>query len=201
MGSLSFPMSMIKKITNLIFEAFMLKEIKHEGRRMIHMKDPDSVAEHSLNAAQIWYILAKMEWADANKVATMLVWHDLAETRIGDVHKVWAWYIKDKKQIEKKVMEDQLAGFDFGPEIKEYFDEYENRLTIEWKIAKDADYLEQAFQAKIYMEIGYEKAHDRIENVGNALKTESAKKVWDQMIKMHSTDRWKEENLKDLSNV
>lgn len=63
----------------------------------MHIKQPDTVAEHSLNAAQIGYILAKMEWADANKVATMLVWHDIAETRIGDMHKVAIWYIKNKK--------------------------------------------------------------------------------------------------------
>jgi 5'-deoxynucleotidase YfbR-like HD superfamily hydrolase len=38
----------------------------------------------------------------------MLIWHDLAETRIGDFHKVGARYIPNKKEIEKQVMKDQL---------------------------------------------------------------------------------------------
>ena len=52
---------MLQKITNLIFEGLHLKRIKHEGWRMCGIENPDSVAEHSLNAAQIGYILAKME--------------------------------------------------------------------------------------------------------------------------------------------
>jgi len=192
---------MVKKITNLIFEAFHLKNIKHEWWRMCWVENPDSVAEHSLNAAQIWYILAKMEWADANKVATMLVWHDLAETRIWDFHKVAARYINDKKTIEKNVMHDQLTWLPFESEIKEIFHEYEERTTLEWKIAKDADYLEQAFQAKIYLEKWYVNADDWIINVWKALKTNSAKQIWEEMTSTSFVDWWKENKLKNLNNV
>ena len=52
---------MLTKITQLIFEGMHLKQIKHEGFRLAQIPYPDSVAEHSLLAAQIGYILAKME--------------------------------------------------------------------------------------------------------------------------------------------
>ena len=192
---------MQKNLCHFIFEAFHLKNIKHEWWRLCWVENPDSVAEHSLNAAQIWYILAKMEWADAMKVVTMLVWHDLWETRIWDFHKVAARYIEHKKKIEKEVMHDQLTWLPFEKELKDIFHEYEERTTLEWKIAKDADYLEQAFQAKVYVEKWYKEAEDWIINVWNALKTESAKKIWNEMQSVSFVDWWKEKKLKNLKNT
>ncbi|HCY20929.1 TPA: hypothetical protein DIC40_03620 [Patescibacteria group bacterium] len=122
---------MLQKIVNLIFESLHLKNLDHIGFKYLHIKQPDTVAEHSLNAAQIGYILAKMEGADANKVATMLVWHDIAETRIGDMHKVAVGYITNKKELERQVMKDQFNGLDFGEEIQTYFQEMDDRLTLE----------------------------------------------------------------------
>ena len=72
-----------------------------------------------------------MEGADAEKVATMLVRHDLAETRIGDIHKVGARYWINKKEVETKVLQDQVAGLAFGDDIFELFEMYEERTTLE----------------------------------------------------------------------
>lgn len=182
---------MLKKIVTFIFEALHLKRIKHEWRRLAWINYPDSVAEHSLSAAQIWYILADMEWADSERVASMLVWHDLAETRIGDIHKVGARYWTKKTETEKHVLHDQCAALSFGPAIQDLFDEYEQRNTKEWRIAKDADYLEQAFQAKIYLEQGYAAAQDRINNVWAVLLTESAQYLRKHMQEAQSYDWWK----------
>ena len=194
---LSFIYPMMKKLVQFIFEALHLKHIKHEWWRMAWVQFPDSVAEHSLNAAQIGYILAKMEGVDANKVAAMLVRHDIAETRIGDIHKVGTKYITNKKEIETKVLHDQVDHLEFGNNIFELFDEYEERKTLEWIIAKDADYLEQAFQAKVYQEQGHEACENWIENVGKALKTASAKQLWKQMQEGRSSDWWREKREKN----
>lgn len=114
-----------------MFEMQHLKAIKHEGWRIIGVQFPDSVAEHSLCAAQIAYVLAKMEGADALRVTAMLVWHDMAETRIGDLHKVATHYIKGKDVFEDRVMEDQLESVGFGSEIMELVREYELHETPE----------------------------------------------------------------------
>jgi putative hydrolases of HD superfamily len=192
---------MINRITNLIFEAFHLKQVKHEGWRLAWIENPDSIAEHSLNAAQIWYILAKMEWADANKVAMIMIWHDFAETRIWDIHRIWTRYMNNKKEIENAIMDEQFGWLEFEEEIRSAFKEYEEKITLEWKIAKDADYLEMAFQAKIYKEKWYAEAEDWIANVWRSLRTESAKSIWNEMIKTSFVDWWKENKLKNLSNT
>lgn len=128
----------------------------------------------------------------------MLVWHDLAEVRIGDHHKIAARYVRNKREIEDEVMADQLAGLDFGEDIAGLFSQYEDRSTLEGSIAKDADYLEQAFQGKIFVETGYHVAQNWIDNVGKALRTESAKAVWREMCASHSTDWWLKTTLKRL---
>lgn len=189
---------MVKKYVNLLFEALHLKRIKHEWIRFAWVQYPDSVAEHSLIAAQIWYILAKMEWADSAKVATMLVWHDIAETRIWDIHKVASKYLKNKDEIELDIMNDQFDWFDFKKEILAMFHEYENGTTLEWKIAKDADYLEQVFQWREYVENWFLHAQDWIDNVWKVLKTKSAKILFDEAIKSSFTDWWRENKLKKL---
>jgi hypothetical protein len=67
---------------------------------------------------------------------------------------------------------------------------FETRADEVGIIAKDADYLEQAFQAKIYLEQGYVAAQTWITNVGNALKTSSAKQLRSDLQARKSTDRW-----------
>ena len=70
------------------------------------------------------------------------------------------------------------------------------RITLEWKIAKDADYLEQAFYAKYYVEIWYEAAQDWINNVWKTLQTDSAKKLFNEMLNTSFSQWW--EGLKQV---
>lgn len=172
----------MKSLIILLFEMQHMKMVKHEGWKVAWVKDPDSIAEHSLCAAQIWYILAKLEWADPFKVTTILVWHDWPETRIWDLHRVWKYYIKNKKEIEKQIIWDQLQWIDFAKDIQDLFEEYEEWTSLEWIIAKDADYLEQAFQAKIYTECGYKHTQRWIDNIRPVLKTSSAKEILEKLI-------------------
>ena len=104
---------MIHTLTKFIFEALHLKHVKHEGWRIIGVEHPDSVAEHSLCAAQIAYIIAKMEGVDACKCATMLLWHDMTEARIGDLHRNASKYLTNKQQAEELALHDQVSGLDF----------------------------------------------------------------------------------------
>jgi len=183
--------SMLKRIVNLIFEWQMLKRKKREWRRLAWVEFPESVAEHSLSTAQIWYILAQLEWADANKVVTMLVRHDFSETRIWDIDKIGAAYLDNKKQAEAKINKEQFWELEIFSQLVEYLHEYKKRDTLEWKIAKDADLLECAFQAKQYLENWHTSVQDRIDNVWQALQTESAKQIREEMTKSSFTD-WRQ---------
>lgn len=180
----------VKKIVNFVFELSQLKRQRHSGFQLAGVKNPDTVAEHSLRAAQVGYILAIMEGdADPEKVATMLIIHDNAETRVGDQHKVAARYFSSK-QAQNQVTQDQLASL--GETIQEtwsgYWREYENRNTKEGVVAKDADWLELAFQAKEYVDLGFSGAQEWIDNVERALETNSAKKILAQMKETKFTE-------------
>jgi putative hydrolases of HD superfamily len=182
----------IKKVTNFIFELSQLKRQKHSGWLLAGVKDPDTVAEHALRAAQIGYILAVMEGnANPEKVACMLMIHDNAEARIGDQNKLSARYYSNT-EAEQSAFDEQSDGV--SKELKEkwqaYFQEYENRTTKEGIVAKDADWLETAFQAKEYFDMGYKSTMDWMNNVEKALETESAKKIFAEMKKTEFTEWW-----------
>lgn len=186
---------MLHKLSTFIFELNHLKRIKHEGYRLIGIQNPSSVGEHSLRAAQIAYILAIMEeHPEPEKIASMLVFHDIGECRIGDLHKVARRYCSPDEEGAVEEQTEHLGTV--GEKIFALWKEVEERSTPGGIIAKDADYLEMAFQAKEYLEQGYTHASDWISNVGNALKTASAKKLWEEMQHIHSSSWW--EGLKKL---
>ncbi len=182
----------IKKIVNFIFELSILKKQKRSGWMLAGVNNSTSIAEHQLRAAQIGYILATMEGnKNPEKVATILLIHDNGEARIGDQNKVAARYV-DKKEPELKVFAEQLEGLGEVVEQRwaQYFAEFENRSTPEGIIAKDADWLETAFQAKEYLDLGHASAQDWIDNVEKALETNSAKQIMAEMKKTKFTDWW-----------
>ncbi|MCK5084331.1 MAG: HD domain-containing protein [Candidatus Pacebacteria bacterium] len=178
-----------KNIINFIFEMKQLSRIKHEGWRMIGIEDPESVADHSLRSAQIGFILAKLEeYENPCEVCSMIVFHDMAESRIGDVHRVANRYIEVE---EEKVVEEQTRKLDeIGEEIFEMWKQAENRSTAAGIIARDANWLDMAFTAKAYMEIGYKYAKDWMNNIEKSLKTKSAKELFNELKRSDSNEWW-----------
>jgi len=71
-----------------------------------------------------------------------------------------------------------------------YFEEIEERNTKEGIIAKDADWLDAAFTAKEYYDLGNQLGMDWVINVGKALETESAKELLSAMLEARFTDWW-----------
>jgi len=178
-----------KDILNFIFELGQLKKIEHEGWRLAGVNHPETVSDHGLRAAQIGFILAKMEkYKNPFEICTIIVFHDIAECRTGDVHKVANRYIK---RDEKRAIKDQLAKLDnIGKEIFDLWQQAENQTTIAGKIARDADLLEQAVTAKEYLEQGHLLTQDWLNNVAKSLKTKSAKDLLDSLKETKSTDWW-----------
>ncbi|MFW5719903.1 MAG: HD domain-containing protein [Candidatus Dojkabacteria bacterium] len=192
-------MSLTKTILKFIYELGMLRRVQHEGYKLagVNRFEINSVAEHSLRAAQIAFILGHMEgYSNPHELCSMLVFHDMDECRIGDLHKVAKRYISlpDKSEI----VEEQTHGLgEAGAEIKRlYTGTSYSAGTQVGDIAKDADYLEQAFTAKEYLEKGYEFAQDWINNVEKALHTQSAKELLKELEKTPSSSWW--EGLKKL---
>ena len=162
-------------IKQFIFELGHLRRIKHEGWRLVGWDNPDSVAEHSLRAAQIAFILAKMEnYDNPYEVVTMAVFHDRAEARIGDLHKMAARYVEAD---EKQAAQEQVEAFEFGAELQEMWEAVDEHKNVAGTIAKDADYVEQIFMARELVELGYATAQQWIVNASKRLRTKSAQEL------------------------
>lgn len=179
------------KITNFIFELGALKNVKRSGWWMINVKDPENVAEHSFRAGVIGYILAHMEKVDVSKVTMMGLFNDLHEARLNDLHKVGHRYI-DFRSAETKAHKEQTESLgEIGKEMFSFHEEFKKQETKESIVARDADLLENAYQAKEYIEIGYHDAQDWINNIKKHLRTKSAKKLIVELEETSSNDWWR----------
>ena len=181
----------MKTIINFIHELSQLRHQVHTGWWKIGIKNPPTIAEHAFRAAQIAYVLAIMEGdVDPNKVASITMFHDNAETRIGDQDKVAARYFSIKK-AESVAFNEQTKSLprSMKEKLQENFSEYKNRATKESIISKDADWLEQAFQAKEYIDMGYKSAQSWIDSFDGKFKTKSAKAIFLKM-KESEYDDW-----------
>lgn len=181
-----------KKLCDFIFELNNLKKFRHSGTMFAGVHQPDSIAEHAYRTAVIGYILAKAEKANPEKTALICLMHDNAEARITDLHKVARRYI-DSKKGEKLAYKEQLQNLpkELADVFMKGFMEYENRTTKEGVVAKDADMLETAFQAKEYLDLGHKACQDWIDNVEKCIKTKTAKKILRAMKKKQFTDWWR----------
>lgn len=180
-----------KKLLNFFFELGQLKRIRHEGWRLAGVESPDTIAAHSLRAAQIAYVLARLENCDeADRVVSMLVFHDMAEARIGDIHKVANRYLTFD---EASVVEEQVNPLEeIGSEIHSRWLEAETGDSDAGQIAKDADLLEQALTAREYIEQGHLACEDWLNNIRPRLKTKMAKELLAALTESSSTDWWSE---------
>ena len=181
-------------LSNFFHELSVLKILPRSGSFTAGVKNPDTIGEHVFRASQISFILAELENANSEHSCFLTTIHDNAESRIGDLNKIQTLYISDKKESEQKAFFDQIKNFPEKIKKKYFkaFNEFEENKTIEAKCSRDADLLECAFQAKEFLEQGYKLKQEWINNVGNALQTKSAKKIFNEMNNSSCHDWWKE---------
>ncbi|MFA6217031.1 MAG: HD domain-containing protein [Candidatus Omnitrophota bacterium] len=179
-----------QNIICFLAEAGQLKRVKRSGWWVVGIKDPESVAEHSFRCCVIGYMLAKMEKADSSEVLLATLFHDMHEARINDSHKVSSRYI-DFKKIDPKVSKEQLKLLPetIARELTVILEKYYTQSSKESIIARDADILECALQAKEYLEFGFKQAKSFLK-IGKFLKTRSAQQLFKQILAMESKDWW-----------
>ncbi len=174
-------------VARYIFEAGMLKRVARSGWWAEKVKHPESVADHSFRTALVAFILARMEGCDdasANRICTAAVFHDMHETRLLDLNKITARYIRVDRSLERKVERDQIEGFE--PALKDAMLSALRLSDKEEMILKDADYLECAFQAKEYADSGHSTAA-WVDSIGKRLQTKSAKALIAKVKKADSS--------------
>ena len=184
-------------IAKFLYEMGQLKRVKRSGWWIAGVKDPESVAEHSFRTAVIAYILAQLEGADREKVVSMSLFHDISEARTNDAHRIVRRYV-DWESVDRKAVEDQSKRLPdkIAEGVTSMISEFEQAVSLEAKVARDADLLECLVQAREYQTLGYRDVADWILNAQAALTTESAKKIAAECLKTEPKEWW--QGLKSL---
>ncbi len=134
----------MKHVVDFLEEVELLKIIDRSGYRYSGIKDPETVAEHTLGV--VWYAItiAGLMQVDQSKVMMMALVHDLAEVRLGDIVQpaVEHYLGKEKKvEMEKQAFDDIVAHL---PDVQQKvftqsFDDFEEGKSIEAQIVRDAE--------------------------------------------------------------
>ena len=169
-------------IAAFAFELGLLKRIRRAGWWQVGVRDPESVAEHSLRVAQLASLIAALEGAEPARAALLAVWHDSQETRTGDLPHTAKPYL-DQRSPEV-ITADQTAALPDAARksVQEAVAEYEAQQTPEARCAKDADKLECLIQAIEYQDAGYARAQGWIDSSRSSLRTDTARRIADAAL-------------------
>ncbi|WP_370942995.1 HD family hydrolase [Amycolatopsis sp. cg5] len=159
------------------YELGILKRIRRAGWWQAGVRDPESVAEHSMRVAQLAGLLAAEEGADPARAAYLALWHDTQETRTGDLPHTARPYLT--KPDPRQITADQTANL---PErakksVRDAVAEYEAAETPESRCARDADKLEMLLQAVEYRDIGVARVQEWIDSALKGINTETGRRV------------------------
>lgn len=146
----------LKKILKTFLTLQWAKELPRQGFIAMGFKraEADSVAAHSWTTAILAYFLAvelKKEGVkiDPDKTMKMALFHDMAETIVGDV----GTFVKGMAKgafapIEEEGLNRLVSELPTKPEIVSLVKEYMDRKSTEARVCKVADNLDALAQAK-----------------------------------------------------
>ncbi|OQY01841.1 MAG: metal-dependent phosphohydrolase [Desulfobacteraceae bacterium 4572_130] len=183
----------MNKITDLLFEANILKELPRSGYYFLG-SGHENVAEHSFMTAFIAFIISQIvPDLDSEKLITMALIHDLPEARTGDLNYVQKKYVK---KMEGKAVSDMTQGLLFGKSIKKLIKEFNQGETVEAKLANDADQLSFILELKKLQDTGAKSPEKWLPIVIKRVKTKIGKKLA-KNIMSSNWDNWWMNNYSD----
>lgn len=139
-----------------------LKTVKRAGWvEKLAIGDGESVADHSYSASIIGMVLADIMGLKTDRVTRMLLLHDLAESKIGDI-------IPGSISDDEKMHLETDAFLDIVAQLPSHirdsyistWDEFCAGVTPEARLAGQVDKIEMALQAVIYTRSGRAKDSD-----------------------------------------
>jgi putative hydrolase of HD superfamily len=178
-----------KEILKFFFEMGHLSRVKREGWRLLGIEHPESIADHTLRAAQIGWVLGHMEgYPNPHEIAAMLIFHDIGEARVGDIHKLANRYITVDEAGAVRDQTSRLGAI--GPDVLKLWNQIEDRSSQAGIIAKDTDLLELAVRAREYIEQGHKDAQEWFEAARQRVQTQSAKTLLAELPTISATEWW-----------
>ncbi|OGD86483.1 hypothetical protein A2870_00130 [Candidatus Curtissbacteria bacterium RIFCSPHIGHO2_01_FULL_41_11] len=146
----------LKKILKVFLALQWAKELPRQGFITLGFKrnEADSVAAHSWSTAMLAYLLATElkkngQKIDVDKCVKMALFHDMAETIVGDV----GTYVKGMAKgafasIEEEGLKWLVKDLPQKNEMIKFVEEYMQRKTLEARLVKVCDNLDALAQAK-----------------------------------------------------
>jgi putative hydrolase of HD superfamily len=166
------------------YELGLLKRIRRSGWWHVGVDDPESVAEHTMRAAQLAALIAAEEGADPERAAFLALWHDSQETRTGDLPHTATPYLT--KPDPRQITADQTQRLPERSQevVRAAVDEYETRQSMEARCAKDADKLEMLLQAVEYRDAGVARTGGWIDSARKDLYTETSRRIAEAAVQL-----------------
>ncbi|MBW2561330.1 MAG: HD domain-containing protein [Deltaproteobacteria bacterium] len=177
----------MKSIANFLFEAGMLQKTPRSGFQFLG-SGSESVAEHVLRTIFIGYTLCKLDpEVDEARVLKLCLFHDLPETRTGDMNYVNKKYVEVN---EKKAVDELAKTLSFGEELRSAINEFNEKKTRESLVAHDADQLALILQLKEYSDLGNKYGQEWIDFAVQRLCTDTAKELAEVITETDSSEWW-----------
>lgn len=176
----------LDRISHFLHEVGMLKRTPRTGYQFLGTGS-ENVAEHSFRTAVIGYILAGMAGADQSRTVFMCLFHDLHETRVGDMNYVNRIY---NQTDDRRALNDALNGTGLEEEILEIFDDLEEVQSLEASLAQDADQLDLILNLREQQDLGNKYASKWLEYALQRLRTPQGRALGSQIMNTDHTDWW-----------
>jgi putative hydrolase of HD superfamily len=175
-------------IAELLYQAHHLKRIQRTGYQFLG-PGQESVAEHSYSTTFIAYVMSQLEpEADALKLITMCLLHDLPEARTGDLNYVQKKYLATD---DSRALKDTTADIPFGDDMARLIDEFEEGHSREARLAKDADQLSFIIELRSLTDMGYATPDTWLPNVIQRLTTETGRRIATELVKTPWDSWWR----------
>ncbi len=174
------------QIVAFIFETGLLNRYKRSGFDFLGTGN-QNISSHSYRTAIISYILAERLNADSSRVVLLSLFHDIPETRTGDINYFQKHYTEKK---EMKAVEDIAENIKELSLLPDLILEFNNGSSIEAEIVRDADILELIFTLKEELDSGNKQAEIWIKNSLKRLKLIDSIKIAETALSVKSYDWW-----------
>lgn len=188
-----------KSITNLVFEAAVVKRMKRTGWQILGDNE-EGVGEHTFMTCVIAYFLAKeiskgrslqsarndLAKPSMETVLTMAVFHDFHEARTGDLDKIATFYMT---RDQDKANRDIFAGIDDG--LLARLDEFEKKESLEARVAYEANVIAFLVELKLLEEKGNTHAREWLDGNLSRLRIPEAISLAKDLADTDSHDWWK----------
>lgn len=169
---------MKNKDADLIYAAAMLKRTPRSGYAFLGTGH-ESVAEHCFGAAFIGLSLAQAAGANVARVLSLCLIHDLHEAATGDFN-----YVNHRYDHcdARRALADICNGSPLEKLATELYEELEAGVTLEARLAHDADQLDFISSLRLEEAKGNRFATEWLKTAVLRLKTDIAKRLCESIM-------------------